>query len=57
MVPEVGEGKAEAVEAVEEGICSDLGVLYPALDMSLPSEQVQKPVFRSKFHQDAEDAK
>ena len=34
MVPDVGEGKTKAVEAVEEGICGDLGVLYLASDMS-----------------------
>jgi hypothetical protein len=56
MVSDVGEGKAEAAEAIEEGICSDLGVLYVS-DVSPPSAEVQKQVFRSKFHRDAGDAK
>jgi len=31
MVPGEGEGDADSVEAAEEGMCGDWGVLFPAV--------------------------
>jgi hypothetical protein len=35
IVPGAGEGGADGVEAIEEGMCGDSGVLFPAA-VSLP---------------------
>jgi hypothetical protein len=53
MAPDVGEGKAEAVETVEEAVIWGYYILRQICP--LPSEEVQKPLFRSEFPRDIEN--